>query len=120
MPSTTTGTPSVATHFEKSSPSVAATYAALLKASRGLGQVREEPKKTSIHLVRKTAFAGVATRKDSLILTLKADHKIDSPRIMRVEQTSANRWHLEVRLTSPADIDAELRLWLSNAYNISS
>ena len=120
MPSTIGATPTVATHFEKSSPPVAATYAALLKASRKLGPVREEPKKTSIHLVRETAFAGVATRKDALILTLKADRKIHSPRIMRSEQTSANRWHLEIRLTSPAEVDAQLRTWLANAYNLAS
>ena len=66
MPSTMSATPTVAAHFQKSSPPVAATYAALLKASRQLGPVREDPKKTSIHLVRETAFAGVATRKDAL------------------------------------------------------
>ena len=120
MPSTIGVAPTVAKHFEKSSAPVASTYEALLKASRKLGPVREDPKKTSIHLVRKTAFAGVATRKDSLILTLKSDRKIDSPRIIRAEQTSANRWHLEVRLTSPAEVDAQVRTWLANAYNLAS
>jgi hypothetical protein len=45
--------------------------------------VREEPKKTSIHLVNKTAFAGIATRKEVLILTLKAANAVKSPRVHR-------------------------------------
>jgi hypothetical protein len=109
----------VASHFEKSATSVRATYAAVLKASRELGSVREEPKKTSIHLVRNSAFAGIATRKDALILTLKADRQVKSPRVARAEQTSANRWHLEIRLQAPSDVDLELRAWLADAYDLA-
>lgn len=113
------GSPTVASHFEKAGPSVRATYQALLKASRELGTVHEEPKKTSIHLVRASAFAGIATRKNALILTLKADRPIQSSRIGRAEQTSANRWHLEIRLQAPGEVDAELRAWLAKAYALA-
>jgi hypothetical protein len=85
-------------HFENRAPEVKATYAAILKAAKRLGPVKEEAKKTSIHLVRKSAFAGVATRKTALILTLKSDSDIASKRIARREQASAHRWHLEVKL----------------------
>jgi hypothetical protein len=53
MPST----PSVASHFTKSSATVRATYDAVLRAARALGPVREEAKKTSIHLVRSSAHS---------------------------------------------------------------
>ncbi len=53
----------VAEHFEGRVPAVRAIYDRILEAAKRLGPVREEPKKTSIHLARKTAFAGVATRK---------------------------------------------------------
>jgi hypothetical protein len=109
----------VASHFEKSEPAVLATYRELLKAARTLGPVVEEPKKTSIHLVRDTAFAGVATRRSSLILTLKSSKDIHSPRIDKREQTSARRWHLQVRLKDPGDVDEQLTLWLSAAYELS-
>ena len=111
--------PTVAAHFTKSAPSVKATYSALLKASRVFGPVREDPKKTSIHLVRDAAFAGVATRKDSLILTLKADHELDHPRVLRTQHTSAHRWHVDIRLTAPADVDDEVRGWLADAYRLA-
>ncbi len=86
-------------HFEGRSQSVRAIYDALLNASRCLGSVEEDPKKTSIHLNRRTAFAGVATRKDTLVLTIKAPSDIKSKRIHKREQVSAKRWH-EVRLIS--------------------
>jgi hypothetical protein len=111
---------SVAEHFAKAAPNVRATYGAILKAARALGPVREDPKKTSIHLVRVTAFAGVATRKDSLILTLKAASPPKSPRVHRSEQASAHRWHLEVRLHDPNEVDRELRTWLAAAYDMAA
>ncbi len=43
-------------------------YDRILAESRKFGSVIEEPKKTSIHLVNKSAFAGVVTRKNTLIL----------------------------------------------------
>ena len=110
----------VESHFTKSDPEVLATYRRLLQAARALGRVAEEPKKTSIHLVRVTAFAGVATRRSSLILTLKSAKDIRSPRIEKREQTSANRWHVEVRLEKPGDVDRQLTNWLTAAYDLAS
>jgi Domain of unknown function (DUF5655) len=109
----------VADHFAKSEPSVRATYTAILRAARALGRVREEPKKTSIHLVREKAFAGIATRRNGLTLTLKAQRRIAHPRVHRAEQASANRWHVEVRLAEPAEVDAELAGWIKQAYELA-
>ena len=82
--------------------------------------MKEEAKKTSIHLVSRTAFAGIATRKMALILTLKSSRDIHSARIIRHEQASANRWHLEVRVERASEVDAELIGWLRAAYGMSS
>src|SRR4026209_2361233 len=106
-------------HFENRAPEVKATYSAILKAAKALGPVKEEAKKTSIHLVRKTAFAGVATRKTALILTLKSDVDVQSKRIMRREQASRNRWHVEIKLESPDQVDKELEGWLKQAYELA-
>lgn len=110
----------VAQHFTDRATTVRTTYAALLKAAREMGPVREDPKKTSIHLVRKTAFAGVATRRAALILTLKSASDIASPRIRKRERASANRWHLEVELATPAEVDREVRDWLLRAYELAT
>jgi hypothetical protein len=107
-------------HFENRAPEVKEIYAAILKAAKALGPVSEEAKKTSIHLVRKTAFAGVATRKTALILTLKSEADVASKRITRREQASANRWHLEIKLETPAQVDREVLQWLAKAYQLAA
>jgi hypothetical protein len=110
----------IESHFEGKDTSVRQIYDRILKSARKFGAVGEEPKKTSIHLVNRTAFAGVATRKSAIILTIKSNRKISSPRIHKSEQTSASRFHHEVKLTSPADVNAEMVEWLRAAYELSS
>ena len=111
---------SVAAHFAKSDPEVHQTYRRVLEVARAIGPVVEESKKTSIHLVARTAFAGVATRRSALILTLKSAKDIRSPRIEKREQVSAHRWHVEIRLAKPSDVDRQLASWLSAAYQLAS
>ena len=109
----------VRSHFEGKDATVRQTYDRLLKATGKFGPVAEEPKKTSIHLMNKTAFAGIATRRSAVVLTIKSDRKIQSPRIHKSEQTSARRFHHEVKLASPAEVDSELVKWLKDAYELS-
>ena len=117
--SQTTSEYTVESHFEGKDKTVRRTYDRLLKNVRKFGRVIEEPKKTSIHLVNKTAFAGVATRKSAMILTVKSGRKLSSPRVHRSEQTSAKRFHHEIKLTSPDDVDLELLKWLKDGYALS-
>jgi hypothetical protein len=109
----------VASHFEHRGPEVRRIYDRILAGSRKFGPVREEPKKTSIHLARTTAFAGIATRKEALILTLKSASDIASPRVLRRERASANRWHVEIRLERAGDVDRQLITWLKRAYDLA-
>lgn len=110
----------IAQHFTGRAPAVRLVYDRLLAVTGKLGPVVQDPKKTSIHLNNKTAFVGVATRKDCLILTLKSVCDIRSARITKHEQTSANRWHLELKLHDPREVDAELTRWLEEAYALSA
>jgi hypothetical protein len=107
-------------HFVGKEPVVRAIYDELLNTVKRFGKIVEEPKKTSIHITNKTALAGVATRKGYLILTIKSDRKIASPRIHKSEQTSASRFHHEVKLSSPAEVDEELKGWLKTAFSLSA
>src|SRR5437879_4517592 len=94
-------------------------YAELLRALESLGKFAEERKKTSVHLVRKSAFAGVHPRRKYLIGTVKAAEPIDSQRIFKTGQVSKSRWHCDLKLTTKSEIDAELLGWLAKAYDIS-
>ena len=111
---------SISQHFENKDPVVNSIYERILQESRKFGAVTEEPKKTSIHLVNRSAFAGVTTRKNALILNIKSAAPIKHARIAKSEQLSASRFHQEVKLTSPDEVDALLIGWLKDAYAISS
>ena len=102
----------------QASPIARALYEELLHALAPLGAFEAEVKKTSIHLVRSSAFAGVHPRKQHLLITIKAAAPISSGRIVKTEQVSKNRWHLDVKLAVARDIDAELLGWLGEAYGI--
>lgn len=107
-------------HFSDKDPVVREIYDKLIKSIGRFGPTVEEPKKTSIHIVNKTALAGVATRKTHLVLTVKSDRKLVSSRIHKSEQTSSSRFHNEIKLSSPAEVDDELIGWLRAAYLLSA
>lgn len=106
-------------HFVDRPARVRKTYDAIIGASREFGPVEEDPKKTSIHLNRKSAFAGIQTRREFLILTVKADADIPDARISRREQASAHRWHHEIKLSDPDDLDHQVLGWLRRSYELS-
>ena len=110
----------VALHFEGKDPIVRSIYDRILIEARKFGPLIEEPKKTSIHLVNRSAFAGVATRKNALILNIKSSAPIKHKRISKTERVSAGRFHQEVKLASPEEVDPLLVGWLKEAYQLSS
>lgn len=106
-------------HFVGKGAVVQEVYARLMVALRRFGPVREEPNKTSIHLVHSSALAGVEVRKEYLVLNIKTDYRIESLRVVRREQLSARRFHHKVKLSSPHEVDVELQRWLKDAYELS-
>ena len=44
---------------------------------------------------------------------------VPSKCVLKRERASVNRWHLEVRIETPEQVDAEITGWLKNAYEIS-
>lgn len=103
-----------------SEPKVQELYQKLLLFCRDLGSFSVEEKKTSIHLVRKSAFAGVHPCRQHLVITVKAASAIRSSRIFKSEQVSKSRWHHKIKLLKRTDLDAELSGWLREGYDISA
>ena len=94
-------------------------YDAILVATAKFGGVTAEEKKTSVHLVAKTAFAGVHPRKGAVLLNIRSDAPIKSDRIRKLEQVSAKRFHNEMLIDTPAGVDREVIGWLKSAYALS-
>jgi hypothetical protein len=44
---------------------------------------------------------------------------IESPRVRKLERVSAHRWHNELLLSAPAEVDDEVMGWLGEAYALS-
>jgi hypothetical protein len=95
-------------------------YDAILASVAKFGDVKAEEKKTSVHLVAKTAFAGVHPRKGAVLLNIRSDAPIKSDRIRKLEQVSAKRFHNEMLIDTPAGIDREVTGWLKSAYTLSA
>jgi hypothetical protein len=110
--------PSATNALSMAGPASRQLYKDLLAALRSIGPFEEEVKKTSIHLVRGSAFAGVHPRKQHLLVTIKSANSIRNPRIVKAEQVSKNRWHLDVKVMTAEEIDAQLLGWLKEAYGL--
>lgn len=100
-------------------PGARKVYDAILAATGQFGEVKAEEKKTSVHLVAKTAFAGVHPRKGAVVLNIRTDAPIQSKRIRKLEQVSTKRFHNEILIDSPAGVDREVTGWLKSAYALS-
>ena len=100
-------------------PLSASLYAALIQEVAQIGEHEIEEKLTSIHIVHGRAFLGVHPRKGALLVNIVLDHPLDTARLHRTEQVSASRWHHEILLHSPAELDAELVGWITGAYALT-
>lgn len=105
-------------HLRDKEPVVTDIYEKLIAELQKFGNIKIEPKKTSIHLGNRFGFAGVYTRKDYINLEVHLNHKLASKRVSKVEQASANRFHHTIKLVKPKDIDKELVTWLKEAYEL--
>lgn len=98
-------------------------YDRLTGELRALGPVGQDAKKTSIHLTAGeggTGFAGVHPRRAGILLNVRTAAPIDSPRVRKLEQVSRSRFHNEILLSSPDEVDAELAGWLGDAYRLAA
>ncbi len=106
-------------HFTGKPVEVRKIYDKLVSLCRRFGEVVEDPKKTSIHLNRHSAFTGVEVRREYLLVNIKSEQAIKSPRVPKSERLSAKRFHQKVKMSSVKDVDAELKGWLKAAYGLS-
>lgn len=111
--------PSALDKIRDNEPS-AAIYARLLQRLEAIGRFAVEPKATSVHIANGRAFLGVHWRKTGLQLSIVLVGPLDSARLKKSEQLSRSRWHHEVVLTSPRDVDAELVRWIKEAHKLTA
>ncbi len=106
--------------FAGSDAVVRATYDAVMRAVLKFGPVKVDAKKGSIHLIAGAEFAGIHSRKSVLVLTIRTDKPISSPRVTKVNAIMRNVVHNEILLAAPGAVDIELTKWLKAAYALGA
>jgi hypothetical protein len=105
--------------FARSDPEVRALAGALIDRLSAEPGTRVEPKGGSVHLCRKSAFAGLHPRKSALLVNLRTRAPIESDRIRKVERVSAHRFHNELLIEPGQGLDDELLGWFAQAAALS-
>ena len=93
-----------------------------LKKRVGTRRAVIDPKQTCVHICagkEGTAYAGLHPRKGAVLLNIRLEAPLNSPRVRKTEQVSRNRFHCEILITNPAHVDAELLEWLACAANLA-
>lgn len=102
----------------KGNESSLAIWDRLSEAFSSLGLYSIEEKKTCLHVsANGRAFLGVHPRKNGVKLTIPLTRQLEESRVKKTERASANRWHNDVDVTSPEQVDAELISWIAEAYS---
>ena len=105
-------------HFAGKPPAVRALFDQFVRMVERIGPVRVLPEKTRIAFQTRMSFAQITPRRRWLDGHLVIARRLESPRFRRVD-TMSPRSHVHFfRLTSPADLDAEFRAWLVEAYAV--
>jgi hypothetical protein len=81
-----------------------------------VGPVHVEPVSVGIFLKRSRGFAELRPMVRWVALSFSLPHPIDSPKIARRVAGSGHRTWFVVNLRSPADVDDDVRAWLTEAY----
>ncbi|MBT2538447.1 hypothetical protein J7I79_20330 [Arthrobacter sp. ISL-69] len=71
---------------------------------------------SSLHVAHGRAFLGIHPRRGGILVNIVLTRELESARIHRAERVSASRWHNEIILKDPAEIDAELLAWIIEGY----
>jgi hypothetical protein len=94
-----------------------AIYDAIWAHVASLGPVHADAVTVGVFLLRDRKLAEIRPKARSLSLELVLPRSVSDARVARRIRTSADRVVHLIRLTSPAEVDATVRDWLTEAYD---
>jgi len=105
-------------HFHGKPPEIRALYDEVVAAIRQIGPVRILPEKTRIAFQVRMSFAQVTPKSKWLDGHVVLARRLEHPRFRSIQSISP-RNHVHVfRVTSPGEVDSQLRAWLAEAYAV--
>jgi hypothetical protein len=108
-------------YFATAKPELRDLFDRFVAAVRENGAVTVNATKSRIALQVRGRFAGIERpRTDYLVASFLLTTPIQSARLTRVEYLPPHYYVHRLRLRQPADIDAELKRWLAQAYQVGA
>jgi hypothetical protein len=101
-------------------PGSSVIYGALMDQISSLDGCELQENASSFHVAHGRAFLGIHPRRGGILLNIVLARQLESARVHRAESVSANRWHNEVILLDPKEIDAELLAWIHEGYSLTA
>ena len=95
-------------------------YVAIINHLRALGPVHEDAVNVGIFLKSDRKVAEFRPRVRSILLSLYLPYQLSDPRIDRTQPAAADRIVHMIKLTAPAQVDDQLREWLTEAYDFNT
>jgi hypothetical protein len=105
-------------HFAAKSDEVRKIYKAFLKTIKPCGPVIVLPEKTRIAFQVRMSFAQLTTRSKWVDGHVVLARRFEHPRFRKIESISPRNQVHHFRLVSAAEVDAEVRRWLEEAYAV--
>jgi Domain of unknown function (DUF5655) len=91
-------------------------FEAVMAHLDGLGPVHVEPVSVGIFLKRGSRFAQLRPMRSWVALSFSLPRVVRHPQITRKPIPHGGRWYHVVNVRSPADLDDDVRSWLTEAY----
>jgi hypothetical protein len=110
--------PIAATALDHLSPQVAPLYDRFVNLLQGLGPVTIMPTQSRVDFQRRIIFSSVQFSQDDMRVQLVLPHRVDDPRMVRIEVFSEDRIAHTLVLRSTDDFDARFTAWLEEAYQL--
>lgn len=111
---------SLATHFQGKPAERKRTFDRWVRAARACGPVTVYAQKTRIVIQSRVRFAGAVVRVGHLDATLWLRRRVTHRSLDRVEDFGRIGCVHHFRLTSPGEIDAELKALMCEAYKVGT
>jgi hypothetical protein len=105
-------------HFRGKSSDIRAIFDAFVAAVRACGPVTVLPEKTRIAFQARMSFAQVTPRAQWIDGHVVLARRLEHARFRRIETISPRNHVHHFRLTSVAEVDAQLAEWLREAYAV--
>jgi hypothetical protein len=107
---------SVDAYFASRPPGEREIFEAVRTALESLGPVIVEPVSVGILFKGRRTFVELRPKKAWVDLSFGLERRLEHPRITRATRTNTARTYHGVRLRSAADVDDQVREWLTESY----